>query len=252
MAKDNKSTKHFYAPRFWGLQLAFLFARLFVYLPYKWQMHCGKWLGRLSYPLLKRRKHITITNLKIAFPNKNDQEIRALAKTCFESISISGVETMMAWFMSKKRFNKITIDTHGMENFEAIHNNPNQAALVLGGHFTCMEIIGRYIGEHYHPFYLVYQKHKNELFEHIMSSSRNAYVTQGLQRKNVVSIVKTLKRKQSVWYAPDQDFGSERSIFVEFFGKKCATLVATSWLADKTGAKVLPCYYARKKDFSGY
>lgn len=242
----------FYAPKYWGLQLVFVFLRLFVCLPYRWQMKIGALLGRLTYPFLKRRKHITLTNLKIAFPNKNEGELEYLCKKCFESIAISGVETMMAWFMSKKRFSKIQFDTHGMENFENAHDDPSVGALMLGSHFTCMEMIGRYIGEHYAPFYLVYQKHQNPVFESVMTSSREAYVTQCLQRKNVVSIVKALKKGGSVWYAPDQDFGAERSIFVPFFGKACATLVATSWLAQKTGAKVIPCYYTRKTDFSGY
>ncbi|WP_116964435.1 lysophospholipid acyltransferase family protein [Fastidiosibacter lacustris] len=243
---------HFYAPKYWGLQLFFLFARLFVRLPYRWQMRFGVRLGRMIYPFLRRRKHITMINLKIAFPNKSTHELTVLCKKCFDSIAVSGIETMIAWFMPKHQFQKIKIDTHGMEHFENVHNDPRKGALMLGSHFTCMEIIGRYIGENYSPFYLVYQKHKNTLFEHTMTTAREKYVTQCLQRKNVVSIVKMLKRNASVWYAPDQDFGAERSIFVPFFSKTCSTLVATSWLAEKTSAKVIPCYYTRKVDFSGY
>ncbi|WP_192483994.1 MULTISPECIES: LPS biosynthesis protein [Cysteiniphilum] len=242
----------FYAPKYWSLQLAFLFLRGFVYLPFRWQMKIGILLGRMTYPFLKRRKQITLTNLKIAFPNKSEQELEKLCKKCFESIGISGVETAIAWFMPKKRFNKIKFDTHGIQHFENAHNDTKQGALMLGAHFTCMEVIGRFIGEHYSPFYLVYQKHKDPLFEQVMTTSRETYVSQCLQRKNVVSIVKALKKGSSVWYAPDQDFGAERSIFVPFFGKACATLVATSWLAEKTAAKVVPCYYARKADLSGY
>ncbi|WP_235826898.1 lysophospholipid acyltransferase family protein [Facilibium subflavum] len=247
-----KSKWQWLLPKYWGVLLFVGFGRLFVCLPFSWQLKFGRLLGRLSYPFLKRRKHITMTNLRVAFPEKSQQELQALCKKCFESIAISGIEMMIAWFMPKRRFAKIKMDTHGMENFENAHNDPNTAALMLGCHFTCMEVIGRYIGEHYKPFYLVYQKHKSVAFEHVMTGARQAYVTQCLQRKNVVSIVKALKRKSSVWYAPDQDFGRERSIFVPFFGTNCATLVATSWLADKTGAKVIPCYYVRKDDLSGY
>lgn len=220
--------------------------------PYRWQMRFGAWLGRLSYPFLKRRKHIAMTNLKIAFPDKNAPELEQLCKKCFESTAISGIEMMIAWFMPQKRFSKIRVDLHGVDNFEKIHNNRQQAVLLLGAHFTCMEIIGRYMGEHYESLYLVYQKHKNDCFEKLMTGRRENYVSGCLQRKNVMSIVKTLKRNASVWYAPDQDFGQKRSIFVPFFGKECITLVATSWLAAKTSAKVLPCYYVRKPNFMGY
>lgn len=243
---------NFFAPKYWGLQLVFIFLRLFVLLPYRWQMKIGALLGRIIYPFVKRRKYITLTNLRIAFPKKSDEELSQLCKKCFESIVISAVETVIAWFMPNKRFSRINFDSHGMEHFENAHNDASQGTLFLGSHFTCMEMIGRFIGQQYSPFYLVYQKHKNSLFEHVMTSSREHNVTQCLQRKNLFSIVKALKKGGSVWYAPDQDFGAERSIFVPFFGKKCATLVATSWLAEKTGAKVVPCYYTRKADLSGY
>ena len=247
-----KFNKQYLAPKYWGMWCFIGFARLFVLLPYRLQMRIGKHIGRLSYPLLKRRKHITMTNLRIAFPRQSDKERERLCRKCFESIAISGIEMIIAWFMSKKRFNKITFDTHGMENFEKSHADKGRGTLLLGAHFTCMEMIGRYIGEHYTPFYLVYQKHKNALFETVMTRSREKYVTGCLQRKNVLPIVKHLKRKDSIWYAQDQDFGKERSIFVPFFGKDCATLVASSWLAKMTDAAVIPCYYTRKADFTGY
>lgn len=235
-----------------GLKIIFKLLKLFTNIPYNLQINSSIYIGKILYPILKKRKNITLTNLKIAFPNKKDEEIYILSKKCFESISISGIETMIAWFMTKKKFNKIIIETFGIENFLKIHNNTKEAGLMLGAHFTCMEIIGRYIGENNKNFYVVYQKHKNKIFEKTMTESRNKYVTQSLQRKNVISIVKALKRKSSVWYAPDQDFGAERSMFIPFFGKKCSTLIATSWLAEKSKAKVIPCYYFRKKNLKGY
>ena len=239
-------------PKYWFLQILILLSRLIVLMPYKWLVNFGLFLGTIAFFLSKKRKNITEINLKIVFPKKNNLEIKSLTKKCFQSTAISGVEMIIAWFMSNKRFNKLNVETYGMKNFEKIHNDSNKGVLVLGCHLTCMEIIGRYIGMHYKPFYLIYQKHKNYLFEHIMTSSREKNITKCLKRKNMFSIIKLLKKRQSVWYAPDQDFGSERSVFAPFFGKKCATLVATSWLIKKTGAKLIPCYYFRKPDFSGY
>ena len=240
-------------PKYLILWILFQLIRLFVvFLPYRWQMQFGVCLSRLVYPFIMYRKNITMINLRIAFPNKNSHEIKKLCKKCFESIAISGIEMMIAWFMPKKRFDQIKIDFHGVKPFEKVHNDPQQGVLLLGAHFTCMEMMGRYIGERYNFFYLVYQKHKNSYFEKLMTSKRESYVSGCLQRKNIFSIVRILKRHASVWYAPDQDFKSKRNIFVPFFGKECSTLIATSWLSSKTSAKVLPCYYVRKPNFEGY
>ena len=238
-------------PRYWGPWALVYLIKAFVQLPYKWQMNIGKSLGILGYKVAKRRKHITMCNLKACFPEKKHEELEVICKDAFASIGMSGIETMIAWFMSDRRFKKINFEDLIHPAFKEC-SQQKKPILLLGAHFTCMEVIGRYMATHYDHFNFVYQKHKSPFFEHIMSSSRGRYAKKCLQRKNVLAIVKTLKRGESVWYAPDQDFGNERSIFVPFFGIQCSTLVATPWLAEKGNAQVMPCYYVRKNDLSGY
>lgn len=247
-----QSKWRWYSPKYWGLHLLFGIIRLFVYLPFRWQMKIGQCLGRIAYPLSTRRRHIAMVNLRIAFPEKQPAELEEICKKSFESTVISAFDTMIAWFMPKKRFDKIRFDVHGMEHFLTANEDRNRGVLLLGAHFTCMEIVGRYISEKYAPLNIVYQKHKNPLFERVMVESREKYAARCIERKNVLSIVRNLKAQAPVWYAPDQDFGNERTIFVDFFTEKCTTLVATSWLAEKTNAIVVPCHFARKDDLSGY
>lgn len=248
-----KMKKHYYSPRYWGLWLLFGVLRLLVLLPYRWQMRFGAMLGYIGFYVAKQRKHITLTNLRIAFPQKTPLQHQQLCKRCFASAGMSAMETLIAWFMSDKRFAKIDIKFHNDECINEAIAKGDRPILLLGTHFLCMEIIGRYSGQHYSsPFYLIYQKHRNPLFESIMTSSRSRYVTGCLQRKNMFAIIKALKRNSIVWYAPDQDFGHEHTIFAPFFGKLCATLTATTWLAKQTNAHVIPCYYVRRADLSGY
>ena len=124
--------------------------------------------------------------------------------------------------------------------------------LLLSAHFPCMEIIGKYIGEHYRSINIVYQKHKNNFLESFITGKRNCYFSNCIQRKNVLGIVKSLKNKKSIWYAPDQDFKQKRNIFIPFFKQKCSSLTTTSWLITTTKSIVVPCYYIRKKDLKGY
>jgi KDO2-lipid IV(A) lauroyltransferase len=152
--------------------------------------------------------------------------------------------------MSKKNFNKIHFE-QDIASFEKIHFDESKSVIVLGFHFHCLEIAGRYIGEKYSPFTVMYQYHKNPFMENLITSSRKKYVSECFQRKNIISVIKSLKRKVSLWYAPDQDF-KEHVVFAPFFGKLCSTLTVTPWLAKKTGAIVIPAYYIRKPNLSGY
>ncbi|QIV93882.1 LPS biosynthesis protein [Allofrancisella frigidaquae] len=244
--------KSLLTPKYWGLWIIIGFSKVIVnILPYKALMHLAVGVGFLAKPLAKKRQQIAIINLKIAFPEKSDKEIKKLANDSYKSACMAGFESIIAWFMSDKKFKKIKFETIDASLFEKIHFDKNKVVIVLGFHFHCLEIIGRYIGQTYKPFTVMYQTHKNPLMEYVITSARKKYVHECFQRKNIVSVIKSLKRKVSLWYAPDQDF-REHIVFAPFFGKLCATLTITPWLAEKTGAIVIPAYYIRKNDLSGY
>jgi KDO2-lipid IV(A) lauroyltransferase len=239
-------------PKYWGIWLAIIIAKILVNtLSYKSLMRLAIFIGKLAKPLTKRRNKIAKINLEIAFPEKSVQEIETLVNESYKSACIAGVESLIAWFMPDRRFNKIHFDDSEYKSFINTHNNPDKTLLSLGFHFHTLEMAGRYCGDHFKPLSLMYQKHKHPLMEHIITSSRLNYVNKCFDRKNMLSVIKSLKRKATLWYAPDQDF-REHSIFVPFFGKLCSTLTVTPWLAQKTNATVIPTYYVRNKDLSGY
>jgi lipid A biosynthesis lauroyl/palmitoleoyl acyltransferase len=229
-----------------------VFAKLFVLLPYRWQMKAGIGLARLVYPFLKRRKVIAMTNIQIMFPELTQLEQEKICRQCFDSMGAAAVENIIAWFMSKRRFAKIDFTFHGVEAFKASHENPQQGTLMLGCHYTAIEIAGRYISENFPPIYLVYQRNRHKVFEYVSRKQRHKYVEECFTRKNLLPIVRVLRNKQTLWYAPDQDFGQEHTIFVPFFDIPCSTLTATSWLVQKSKARVFPVYQLRRDDLSGY
>ena len=59
-----------------------------------------------------------------------------------------------------------------------------------------------------------------------------------IERDQIRQVVKTLKRGQTVWLAPDQDLGPERSVFAPFFGIPTATTAIASRLAKSTQCRV--------------
>ncbi len=63
---------------------------------------------------------------------------------------------------------------------------------------------------------------------------------------------RSLKKNIPVWYAPDQDFGIGKGVFVPFFGIQAATISATSVLARMARSPVVPFYQTRLPDGRGY
>ncbi|QIW09196.1 lysophospholipid acyltransferase family protein [Francisella sp. LA112445] len=244
--------KHLLKPKYWGIWFLISISKVLVNtLSYKALMHLAVFIGYLTKPIVKKRQKIAMTNLKIAFPEKSDKEIKKLANESYKSACMAGFESLIAWFMSEKNFKKINFDDSELTTFIDAHNDKSRPAICLGFHFHTLEIVGRHSGISYSPLTLMYQKHKNPLMEYLITTSRKKYVHECFQRKNIIPVIKSLKRKYTLWYAPDQDF-KEHIIFVPFFGKLCSTLKVTPWLAQKTNALVVPTYYIRKPDLSGY
>lgn len=216
-------------------------------------------IGFLIKPLLKSRNKIAHENLKIAFPEKSPSEIKKLANKSYYSMVLSGAETTAAWLLSKKRFDKIEFEWEGksLEIFKKYHDDPNTNVIFLGFHFHCIEIVGRHVAEQHPPLTVMYQKNSNELIENLIKEYREKNIYKCLDSKNLISVIKSLKRGYSMWYAPDQDFGLEstgleNSVFAPFFGTLCSTLTVTPWLAEKTNSVVLPVYYVREKCLKKY
>lgn len=239
-------------PKYWGIWLAIFIAKILVNtLSYKSLMRLAIFIGKLAKPLTKKRNKIAYINLKIAFPEKSESEIQYLVEESYKSACMAGFESLIAWFMSDKKFKKIPVDESEFETFRTTHENLDRPLMSLGFHFHTLEIAGRYCGDTFKPLSLIYQKHKHPVMEHVITSSRLKYVEKCFERKNMLTVIKSLRGRMTLWYAPDQDF-KEHSIFVPFFGKLCSTLVVTPWLARKTKSIVIPTYYVRNKDLSGY
>ena len=87
-------------------------------------------------------------------------------------------------------------------------------------------------------------------------SSLKYFALQG--RPNNTTAPKTLltkvplKNGKAIWYAPDQNYGAEHSVFVNFFNIPAATITATSRLASMNNSPVIPFSHQRSADNKSY
>jgi len=239
-----------YKPSVWLLWLTVGLLRMLVLLPYRWQMKIGRSLGRIMCYTLPYRRKIMDINLSLCFPEIDSKARKHLIRESFESVGMGFMEGLMAWFMSPKRFNKIPVVINGFDNFTTPLAQ-GYGVLICGAHFTCLEIMGRFFAERI-PINYVYKRSKNSFMESLVEGRRSLYMHKPLSHLYLKPIIRTLKDKQLVWYAPDQDFGPERSVFVDFMGVPTATLRATSLLCKISGCKMVPLFFNRLPNDQGY
>jgi KDO2-lipid IV(A) lauroyltransferase len=188
-------------------------------------------------------------NLQLCFPEKSAEERKRIKNECYENIGIALVEMAMCWWWSDKRL-KSLVETRGLEHLETVLAS-GQGAILLSGHFTSLEI-GTRLFTLTTPLQVMYRTQKNALFDSYLYSKRCRYLENVISRKNTRQLIKGIKKLIPTWYAPDQNFSTERNIFAPFMGVPAATITASSRLAQSAGCAMLPFYTYRKPDGTGY
>ncbi|WJW75265.1 LpxL/LpxP family Kdo(2)-lipid IV(A) lauroyl/palmitoleoyl acyltransferase [Thiohalobacter sp. IOR34] len=237
------------APRFWPLWSGLGLGWLVAQLPYRWQMRLGRGLGALLFHTARRRRHIARTNLRLCFPELDEAARERLLRSNFAALGMGVVETAMSWWTPDARLRPLA-RIEGLEHLRAALAQ-GRGVILLSAHFMTLEIGGRLLALEA-PFHVLYREHKNPLFERVMRRARERHFEKAIPRDDMRGFLRSLKANMPVWYAPDQNYGREHSIFVTFFGIPAATISATHRLARISGAPVVPFFPERLADDAGY
>ena len=206
-------------------------------------------LGKLAYYLARYRRHIVDINLSICFPEMSTADRKKLNRDVFRSAGISIIETGLVWLRSPQIFNNL-VEIQGLEYLEKALEQKKGVVLV-GMHFSTLDFCGAILAN-YCKFDVMYRSNKNPLIEAIMTRGRIQNFSDAIERKDIRSLLKSLKRGNAVWYGPDQDYGRAHSVFVPFFGYPTATISATSRIADISKSPVILLTHYRLKDDKNY
>ncbi len=216
--------------------------RLLCLLPHSGRLRLGRGLGWLLEKSAPRWRRIATTNLALCFPELSVEERDAVRKKHFSAVGMGVFELAAAWWGRTKSLNAL-VRFEGMEYLEQALAS-RRGILLFTGHFTTLEIGGRFMTSVL-PFHAVYQRHKNPFYEQTIRRNREKRShLSAIPRDDIRSVIRALRDKQAVWYAPDQDF-KRQGVFVPFFGIPAMTVSATSRLARVGDALVVP-YFPRR------
>jgi KDO2-lipid IV(A) lauroyltransferase len=201
------------------------------------------------YRLASSRRKIAARNLQLCFPQMPAAERKALLKENFASTGITFFEMAIAWWWPAERLRRLgTIE--GLEHLRQAEAE-GQGVILMALHFTTLEMGGGLLGMA-QDMYGMYRPHKNPLFDYMQRRGREQRLLGVIGRDDVRGMLKLLRAGGVVWYAPDQDYGAQRSVFVPLFGVPAATVTATSKFARMGRAQVIPFTQERLPNAQGY
>lgn len=225
----------FLHPRYWGFWLVMAFLLPLIYLPLRIQFMIGRAFGKLGFTLVKGRVNDTLTNLELAFPNKTDDERRAIARQVFINQGIGIFESLCAWFRPNVFVRSFSIS--GLQHLVNAQKD-GKAVILLGGHYTTLDLGGRLCTQFFAAD-CVYRPQNNPLLEWFIYNARRRIFDEQISSRDMKKLITRIKAGRVIWYSPDQDFGLEHGVMATFFGVPAATITAQRRLA-KMGDKSNP------------
>ncbi|MGC1520166.1 MAG: hypothetical protein WA803_01390, partial [Steroidobacteraceae bacterium] len=224
-----------YLPRYWATWAGLCILRVVELLPFPAQRRVGSALGLLIRCLPLAYVRIARRNIELCMPELSAKDRADLVDRHCTSLGMGLCETANTWWSSDRRVHALA-QVQGLENLQAALAK-GRGAIMIGGHFTTIEIATRILGTVV-PLNVLYRPTKNAVLSHIMLTS---FLRHGkpIPYDDIRSMIRALKNNEAVWYAPDQSYRNKGAAMVNFFGIPAATTTATSRLARISGAAVL-------------
>jgi len=140
------------------------------------------------YYLIGYRKKIVRYNLKLAFPEKSNDELLRIEKKFFHHFVDIFVEMIKSFAISEKEIKRRVI----FKNREVVNDfyKKNKSVIVVTGHYANWEWSGLYMGKVIdHPSYGVYKKMRNRFFDKKLKKIRQQFDLTLIQSNRFIRIV---------------------------------------------------------------
>ncbi len=211
----------------------------------------GKAVGSLLFVLLRHRRHIALTNLRLCLPHLSDQERLNIGRAHFQGYARSVLERGMLWWASPERLKKL---------IRIVPAVPTSAAaarptIFLCPHFVCLEVAGVAITMAGSACSMYTAQH-NRVFNEALRKGRLRFTPDErnliARQAGIKPIIRAMRDGRPFLMLPDMDFGLRESVFVPFFGMPAATLTAPARLTMATNGQVIPVVTRFLPNYEGW
>lgn len=196
-------------------KIQYLIFKIFRYIlllfPEKTRFKFAEKLGIIGYYLIKKRREIALANLKLAFPDKTDNERERIAKESYKIMSKAFISTL--WF---EEYLKTNVELEDFDRFSSIKEKGNGIVVALI-HMGNMEASLK-AAERYRVI-TVAKTQRNPYIDNFITESRKKMNVTLLKKSKQTSrkLVEEIEEKNVIaLFSDHRDKGST----VEFFGEK--------------------------------
>ena len=230
------------------MQPSFPILSLLARLPLPVLRDAGWLLGTAAWWVNRKRRHVTQTNVRIAFPSWTADTVRAVARRHIQLMGVSLLDRLWIWLapLDKTVYPRLVLN--GFEYLPDTSHN-NQAVILLVPHFLGIECVApawvaacAARGLPPPRFTNVFRAPESAWQRALFRAGRGRFTdTHQFEREaGIRPIIKDLRAGYVFHCSPDSDHGAKDALFTPFFGLDAATVTVVPRLARMLGAIVVP------------
>lgn len=215
----------------------------FSVLPSSVAMTLGRALGGLAYMLAGELRRTGAINLRLAFPEKSEQERGALLRECFDSLG-----RLLGFFsqFSSRSLEQLQglMHVEGLHNLEAAKAVEGNKLILYTGHLGAWELTSFGLSVVGHPFAFLVRRIDNPRIEEMVDRIRRRFGNQTLDKLSAArSMLKILRSGEApLGLLPDLNTLDDEAIFIDFMGVPAATTFVVAKLAVRTKTPLVPVF----------
>lgn len=202
----------------------------------------------IFFHLTGYRKTVVFGNLRKSFPDKEEAEIKKIAKEFYKHLSDIMVESIKSFSISKSAAQKrMKVIDHGLM---ASYKEKGQNIIAILGHAGNWELFGL-SGSSQLPtkIYSLYRKIKNPILNDLIKQNRKRFgldlISEREAYKGLASILGSKDQWNAVTFLADQSAHPKRCVWVDFLHQKTNFVKGPALYAKKHNVPIL-FYHVRK------
>ena len=222
---------------------------LIFIMPSSLQKMLAKFLAFAFMKLKKKRFHIVMTNLNLAFgETKSKEEKLEIAKKCYYNFAkYLGINFILNQNTTKQKILEQVVFKNEHFLLDAIKSG--RPIIVTTAHFGQWEIFGLAVAAHFGPSSVLGRRLDSSVMDKILRANRAQFDVELIDKDGgAKDILKALKARRIVGILVDQNTAPKDGIKVQFFGKDVLHTPAASVLAQKTNALIINAFIYQKDE----
>lgn len=197
------------------------------------------------------RYKVVMSNLRLAFPQKGDREIKRIAKKSYRSFFDTTLNIFRIRFASRKRIMRTVV----FKNLEMMQNlyGKDKDGIMLAGHYSCWEYIGTVQPDIGHQTVAAYQPLTFAPLENIIREARERFGAKMAALKDVFRVLFAYQRqgvKTMTLMVSDQSPGrGSCANWVTLLGQPTPVLIGPERIAQKLDSAVMYLRIVERRRF---